>query len=288
MNWFSDRYNLICYPNSDSTVFRRDAGSGRFPADRLFEYTSPQYKSYYEQNIRNLANMPTLFVTEVGWQRTNPARFSNIRDIQIVDGEVRFQFHHLYDLLSSEEIFDRRYFKFVDFERSRTHWAVKEGLLLENLFDLLRERERNSVPKFFSVETWPMRSLGHIAVMMPFASEFDQVYEAIRIACSSIGLKTLRVDEIYGPNKIVDDIFSTIMKSQLVISDLTGRNPNVLYETGLAHAQGRDVIGIVQNGNDVPFDLRQFRYITYLPNEEGLTKLQQDLRQSIRQVINSM
>ena len=122
--------------------------------------------------------------------------------------------------------------------------------------------------------------------MMPFANEFDQVYEAIRIACSSLNLKTLRVDEIYGPNKIVDDIFSTIVQSQLVISDLTGRNPNVLYETGLAHAQGRDVIGIVQNGDDVPFDLKQFRYITYLLNEEGLTKLQRDLKHSVASFID--
>ena len=288
MNWLSNRHNLIVYPNSDSVVFRRDAGSDYFPANRLFEYTSEDLRIYYKDNIQFLADMPTLFVTETHGQRMNPARLSRIDSVQIISGEVRFEFSHLYDLLSSEEIFDRRYFKFADFERSRTHWAVKEGVLLENLFDLLRERDQLSPPKFFNVVPWPMPNLGHIAVMMPFKNEFNPIYETIKATCASLNLKTLRVDEIYGPTKIVDDIFAAIVQSRLVISDLTGRNPNVLYETGLAHAQGHDVIAIVQNGNDVPFDLKQFRYVPYLPNEEGLTKLQRDLRESILSVIESV
>ena len=35
-----------------------------------------------------------------------------------------------------------------------------------------------------------------------------------------------------------------------MVSDLTERNPNVLYETGLAHALDRDVVTIVQNDQD--------------------------------------
>lgn len=69
-----------------------------------------------------------------------------------------------------------------------------------------------------------------------------------------------------------------------MVSDLTGRNPNVLYETGLAHACDRDVILITQNEGDVPFDLKHIRYIKYLPNQEGLKKLAADLEESIRAV----
>ena len=125
------------------------------------------------------------------------------------------------------------------------------------------------MPKAFNVEPWPLTRLGHVAVMMPFDAAFDSVYEAVRKACKRLHLELLQVDEIYGPTHIIDDVFSTIEQSQLVISDLTGRNPNVLYETGLAHARNRDVVMIVQNKEDIPVDLRHIRYVKYLPNYAG-------------------
>ena len=121
--------------------------------------------------------------------------------------------------------------------------------------------------------------------MMPFKQEFDVVHETIKAACGDLGFAAQRVDEIYGPTKIMDDIFSTIAQSQAVVSDLTGRNPNVLYETGLAHALDRDVVTIVQNDQDVPFDLKHLRFVRYLQNTEGLGKLRAELRLSLQEVL---
>ena len=163
---------------------------------------------------------------------------------------------------------------------------MKEGNLIEGIFRLLQDRTDEEAPSLFNVEQWPLPALGHIAVMMPFAKEFDPVYEAIKSVCLSQRLNTLRVDEIYDPTPIMDDVFSAIVQSNLVISDLTGRNPNVLYETGLAHALNRDVIMIVQDSQDVPFDLGHIRHIPYVPNEEGLERLKENLSESIRAVGN--
>ena len=93
--------------------------------------------------------------------------------------------------------------------------------------------------------------------------------------------EAVRVDEIFGPSKIIDDVFSTIVQGRLTVCDLTGRNPNVLYEAGLAHARGRDVVLLTQNKEDVPFDLQQIRYIRYFNNAEGREKLLSDLKKSI-------
>ena len=46
-------------------------------------------------------------------------------------------------------------------------------------------------------------------------------------------------------------------------NDLTGRNPNVLYELGLAHAIAKPAVIITSSLDDVPFDLRGLRIITY-------------------------
>lgn len=69
-----------------------------------------------------------------------------------------------------------------------------------------------------------------------------------------------------------------------MITDFTDRNPNVFYETGVAHTLGKIVIPITQSVSDIPFDLRHHRALTYLPNSEGLIKLETDLEKKLSKV----
>ena len=71
----------------------------------------------------------------------------------------------------------------------------------------------------------------------------------------------------------MQDIVELICTSKVVICDLSNKNANVLYEAGIAHTLGKEVILITQNIDDVPFDLRAFRWIRYLDNQEGRSKL---------------
>jgi len=61
------------------------------------------------------------------------------------------------------------------------------------------------------------------------------------------------------------------------VSDFTGRNPNVFYETGIAHSLGRPVVPITQTMHDVPFDLQGIRAQHYFPNAEGLAAMRAKL-----------
>ncbi len=287
MGWSLTQYSLVVIGDTEDLIFTNPSGRSFFPADRLFEYTGDDLKQTYQDNLAALSKLPALVLGEVRKGEAAPAVLSHLDDIEKRGANLHFRFEHSFDRLSAEEIFDCGYFDIttrasgVD-ERTRTHWAVKRGNLFEGLFKLLNDQSRSEPPRLFSVEQWPLPALGHIAVMMPFAKEFDPVYEAIQSACNGLGLQALRVDEIYGPTRIMDDVFKTIAQSRLVISDLTGRNPNVLYETGIAHALGREVIMVVQNDQDVPFDLGHIRYVRYMPNKEGLEKLRADLLTSIR------
>ena len=287
MKWSLSEYNLIVYGHSDFEIFAHLAGSSGFDRTRLFEYTSDTLKTHYQDNLAGLAELPALIAAETRpRQKTpTPAFLSSIDHIRQTRRDVSFRFNHLHKI-SSEEIFQCGYFDIKDSEAHRTHWAIKEGNLIEGFFKLLRNSYKDELPKFFSVEQWPLPVLLHIAVMMPFKSEFDLVYEAIKRACSALRVEARRVDEIYTPTRIVDDVFSTIVQSRLVICDLTDRNANVLYETGLAHALNNEVIMITQNMDDIPFDLRQFRVLRYLPNQEGLLKLTEDLQQMIRATLD--
>lgn len=121
-----------------------------------------------------------------------------------------------------------------------------------------------------------------VAVMMPFSAEFGQVHNGIRMACEMANLRCFRVDDIWEDSTIIQDIFNLIFRSRIVVVDFTGKNPNVMYETGIAHTLGKHVIPISQSQDDVPFDMKHHRFLKYLPNSEGIgvmvTKLAAKLR----------
>jgi hypothetical protein len=117
-----------------------------------------------------------------------------------------------------------------------------------------------------------------VSVMMPFEAKFDCVYAAIKSACAEISLDCLRADDIWVHSNVMQDVFSLIWRSSIVICDLTGRNPNVMYECGIAHTLGKSVVPIAQTTHDIPFDLQHHRHLSYLNNSEGLELLSVGLR----------
>jgi AbiJ N-terminal domain 5 len=115
-------------------------------------------------------------------------------------------------------------------------------------------------PSVFSAPTVePDRSL--VSVMMPFSTDFRPVYDSIGEACRSNFLTCSRVDDVWEHSTVIQDIFSLIFRSYIVVCDFTGRNPNVFYETGIAHALGKHVVPITQYSDDVPFDLSYRRIL---------------------------
>lgn len=118
--------------------------------------------------------------------------------------------------------------------------------------------------------------------VMPFGGELQAVYEfVIKPFVEKIGMKCLRADEIYGSRPIMDDVWRGIQRAEIVIADLTGRNPNVMYELGLCHVLWKKVILITQKVEDVPFDLKGYRLIPYEPSIGGAKRLEESLAHTI-------
>ncbi len=131
-------------------------------------------------------------------------------------------------------------------------------------------------PTIFDVPT-ELVNPSLVSVMMPFQSELSEVYKTIQAAAHELGLSCRRADDIWDHSIVIQDVFSLIFQSQVVICDFTGKNPNVFYEAGIAHTLGKHVIPITQSAQDIPFDLQHHRYAKYLNNTEGLQKLKEDL-----------
>lgn len=103
-----------------------------------------------------------------------------------------------------------------------------------------------------------------VLVAMPFREPFNKYYHAIlKPAVEDAGLSSIRSDELARPNDIMRDLWQIICKTKMVLAELTGTNPNVMYEVGLSHGIGKPVILIAQSIDDVPFDLRALRVVLY-------------------------
>lgn len=131
-------------------------------------------------------------------------------------------------------------------------------------------------PQVFQIPDVPVRN-DLVAVMMPFSAEFNPVYKAIKAACEDCFYDCLRADDIWQEATIIQDVFNLIFQSRIVICDFSGRNPNVMYETGIAHTLGKIVIPISQSLGDVPFDMKHHRVLTYHPNDQGFDDLRRKL-----------
>jgi len=102
-------------------------------------------------------------------------------------------------------------------------------------------------------------------VMMPFADPIGGYYKTLyEPAIQKAGLRSIRADDdMFKTGKIVDQIWSGIHSAKVLVAELTGRNPNVFYELGLAHALQKPVVLVSSNEEDVPFDVQHIRVIYY-------------------------
>jgi len=108
-------------------------------------------------------------------------------------------------------------------------------------------------------------------VIMPISDQegykkghFSRVYEyLIKPACEKVGFVPVRADDETKTNYIVIDIIKKILESDIVICDLSAKNPNVLYELGLRQAFNKKALLIKDIKTGRIFDIQGLRTIDY-------------------------
>lgn len=106
-------------------------------------------------------------------------------------------------------------------------------------------------------------------VLTPFHMDYAQTYDIIRSTCSKAKMISMKGDEEFVPKDVLQHIVKSIVKSRIVIANLNGRNPNVFYELGIAHALNKPTILIAHINTEVPFDLKN-QYLVLYRNETEL------------------
>ena len=101
-------------------------------------------------------------------------------------------------------------------------------------------------------------------VLMPFDTSFNDLYKfGIKETAEKVNILAERVDEKLFAEGIIERVYRQIDIADIVIADMTGKNPNVFYEVGYAHAKKKLTILLTSNIEDIPFDLKNRRHIVY-------------------------
>lgn len=108
-------------------------------------------------------------------------------------------------------------------------------------------------------------------VMMPFTDpedydegHFSDVYrQVLRPAIEDAGYQAFRIDEDADSSSITTKIIRAIIECDMALCDLSGKNPNVLYELGMRQAFDKPVVLIQDDRTDRIFDITVINTVTY-------------------------
>ncbi|HSS22408.1 MAG TPA: hypothetical protein VLL54_20215 [Pyrinomonadaceae bacterium] len=163
---------------------------------------------------------------------------------------------------------------------------VAEGLAQGDYCTACLKKIRNAVGRDITVHELAalFRILDYTAnrkvcfVMMPFSKAFTAIYKnCLRPTLKGQQWECRRADEIFQSTAVMDLVREEILRADLIVADLTGKNPNVFYELGYAHAVDKTTILITQSIEDVPFDLRHRQLIEYQRTPRGLKRLAENI-----------
>ncbi len=176
--------------------------------------------------------------------------------------------------------------------RLSDNWGTIQNLLGISLSEMAKVDPDKSMflqPRFGRPRPTLHEEQLDLFVLMPFTPEMRQVYEDhIRKMAASLNLKVRRADDFFTAHVVMQDIWTAICRSRIIIADCTSRKPNVFYEIGIAHTVGKPVVLITQSNEDVPFDLRSIRYILYEYTPSGMKKFEDDLANTVHTALREL
>lgn len=253
---------------------------------RLFEHTEDEIVDEFSSagiaDLKKLCTIPAILMQEgIGDETAGVGWIERISDFGSVY-KFRFSLDPHAPKFTNKEIQEfAEDLEIGEWEFHRNHWAVKDVDLFRTLYQM--RAKRSVAPKIFSLSEEPIER-GLVSMMMPFSGSFSDVYSTVKEKLESESYTCQRADDFWEHPHIMHDIVELLCQSQVVVCDLSGKNPNVFYEAGLAHAFGKEVILITQSMDDVPFDLKQLRCITYHNNNEGRERLAHEILQRLQKV----
>ncbi|MGP3966471.1 hypothetical protein [Streptomyces sp. 6N223] len=113
-----------------------------------------------------------------------------------------------------------------------------------------------------------------------YEEALDTYEKIILPACAKHGIHSLRADEIAQTGEITEQIHRHLVNDDIVIADVTGGNPNVMYELGIRHLLGKPTVHVGEAG-ELPFDIAPIRTITFKRTRSGIVDARNELAETL-------
>lgn len=123
---------------------------------------------------------------------------------------------------------------------------------------------------------------GHCFLAFPPLPRFRRIREAAKKAVRLAGFQPVSLDEdSLTLFQLADRLGKELSRVDCIIADLTTRNPNVIYEIGVARAMGKGVFLLAQQEEEIPSDLQGLEFFNYDRTLASLAKLTRHLTDSL-------
>jgi hypothetical protein len=122
-------------------------------------------------------------------------------------------------------------------------------------------------------------------VLLPSNERLNKNYANIEKAAEENRVTLHLARDIREGRAAVKDLWESINGSRVIIADLTGPDPGVMYALGIAHTVGRDTILICPKGSKYLVDIPRTRRIEYKKSEPGREKLGKDLSEMLKSML---
>lgn len=120
-----------------------------------------------------------------------------------------------------------------------------------------------------------------VFVLTPFNTQFYNEFMTIKEVCTNIGFNCKRGDEKQFKGDIFPEMLRYIVQARIIIANINGRNPNVLYELGVAQALDKSVILVSKEPKDLPIDIQSQRFLIYSDSNSLADSLKVELQKFI-------
>lgn len=108
-------------------------------------------------------------------------------------------------------------------------------------------------------------------------------HDIVSEVCREIGVELLSVETASFRSASTGDVAEAIERADFVIADVTGRNPNVFYELGVAYGMRKRILVLNEQSSELPDEMREHRALIY--RIEDVKKLKYYLRDWVEETI---
>lgn len=260
-------------------------------ANKVLFVGTPRLRNLGYSEIRNLGRMTLTTLTKIS---------SDIQNVIVTVHGVGYgldesesfesQIAGFIDAIKSGEIPDSLegiIFAERNLGRVQRLRKILEKLIPDGLIDFDKKRNiKNVTPD----ATEKLRSVGfasnskkHAFVAMPFRKDMEDIYDyGISSAVRESGFLCERADLSTFTGDVMQWVRERIKSASLLIADLTGSNPNVYLEVGFAWGTGVPTILLVNDSDNLKFDVRGQRCIIYKRIKDIEEKLTKEIKELLR------